>query len=60
MKSPNSQARAGAFRMTSTATLNSPVDAMRGHGPASPERRFRWCTLSHSVQPLKIRKGTLV
>ena len=60
MKNPNSARGAGAFRVTSTATVASPVDAMRGRGHASPpDRRFRWCAASNSVEPLKIRKGMI-
>lgn len=60
MKNPNSASGAGAFRATSTATLASSVDATLGLAFATEnERRFRWCKLSNSVQPLTIRKGTI-
>lgn len=58
MKNPNSASGAGAFRVTSTATLNSSVDATSRPCPATHfERRFRWCGLSNSVQTLKLRNG---
>ena len=59
MKNPNSVAGAGAFRMTETATVGSSVDAMRGRSRATPDRRYRWCNLSNSVQPIAIRKGRI-
>ena len=60
MKNPNSASGAGAFRVTSTATLTSPVDATFGHAFATEiGRRFRWCNLSNSVQPITIRKGAI-
>ena len=58
MKNPNSARGAEAFRVTSTATVASSIDAMMGTVHATKnERRFRWCGLSNSVQPLRIRKG---
>lgn len=60
MKNPNSARGVRAFRVTSTATITSPVDATTGAIPATLfERRFRWCGLSNSVQSLKIRKGQI-
>ncbi|SDJ16419.1 hypothetical protein SAMN05421850_109125 [Lutimaribacter saemankumensis] len=60
MKNPNSASGVGAFRVTSTATLNSSVDAMKGLTHATKnEQRFRWCDRSNSVQPLRIRKGEI-
>ncbi len=59
MKNPNSAGGAGAFRVTSTATVASPVDATCGTVHASPEARFYWDRLSNSVQPLELRKGRL-
>ena len=56
MKNPNLASGAGAFRVTSTATVASPVDATCGTLHASPtEARFYWDRLSNSVQPLPIR-----
>lgn len=58
MKNPNSARGAEAFRVTSTVTLTSSVDAMSGTVSATKnERRFRWCRLSNSVQPFRTRKG---
>ena len=60
MKNPNSASGAGAFRVTSTATLNNPVDATEPTPSATRfERRYRWCDLSNSVQPLTLRKGCI-
>lgn len=60
MKDPNSASGAGAFRVTSTATFASPVDATSGLSPATPsEHGFRWCTLTNAVQPLKLRRGCI-
>lgn len=60
MKNPNSAIGAGAFPVASTATLASSVDATVCPFPATQiERRFRWCNLSNSVQPLKLTKGAL-
>ena len=60
MKNPNSARGAGAFPVTSTATLASTVDATLGRAFATQiERRFHWCKLSNSVQPLKLRKGAV-
>lgn len=60
MKNPNSARGVRAFRVTSTATLNSTVDATRCPDPATQiERRFRWCKLSNSYQRLKLRKGSI-
>ena len=60
MKNPNSASGAGAFRVTSTATLNSSIDATARPPTATDfERRFRWCEHSNSVQPLTLRKGRI-
>ncbi len=58
MKSPNTAGGAGAFRVTSTATVASPVDATCGTAHATPsEARFYWDRLSNSVQPLTLHLG---
>ena len=58
MKNPNSARGAGAFRVTSTATLASPVDATFGTPHASPTgARFYWDRLSNSVQPWTFKLG---
>lgn len=58
MKNPNSANGAGAFRVTSSATLNSSGDATSGLFFATQnERRFRWCPRSNSIQPLALHKG---
>lgn len=60
MKNPNPHQGAGAFPVTSTATLASPVDDTWGLGRATPSGpRFRWCNASNSIQPIKIRKGCI-
>jgi hypothetical protein len=60
MKNPNSARGVRAFRVTSTATLNSSVDATPCPSPATCfERRFRWCGQRNSVQPLTLRKGRI-
>jgi hypothetical protein len=60
MKNPNSACGAGAYRVTSTATLNSSVDATMPLLRATKnELRFRWCGLSNSVQPVTLRKGCI-
>lgn len=60
MKNPNSASGAGVFPVTSSATLASSVDATLGRAFATQfERRFRWCSLSNSVQPLRLEKGVL-
>lgn len=60
MKNPNSENGAGAFRVTSSATLNSSGDATsRPFFATHFERRFRWCPCSNSVQPLALRKGCI-
>lgn len=60
MKNPNSARGAGAFRVTSTATVASPVDATCGAVHASPTNaRFYWDRLSNSVQPLTLRLGRI-
>ena len=60
MKDPKSASAVGAFRVTSTATVASSVDAMPGRDHATQILgRFRWCTLSNSVQTITIRKGTI-
>ena len=58
MKNPNTARGAGAFRVTSTATVASSVDATCGTVHARPaSARFYWDRLSHSVQPLTLRLG---
>lgn len=60
MKNPNSARGAGAFRVTATATVASPVSATRRPSPArATDRRYYWSTLTHSVEPLRIIKGQL-
>jgi hypothetical protein len=60
MKNPNSASGAGAFRVTSTATLNSTIDATTPLPRPTPnEQRFRWCGLSNSVQPISMSKGRI-
>jgi hypothetical protein len=60
MKNPNSAGGAGAFPVTSSATLTSTDDATSGPFSATKnERRFHWCKLSNSVQPLKTRNGRI-
>lgn len=59
MKRPDSARGAEAFRVTSTATFASPVDATSTLPPTSlTERWFCWCTRSNSVQPLELSKGS--
>lgn len=58
MKNPNSAGGAGAFRVTSTATVASPVDATCGTVHASPaQARFYWDRSSNSIEPLQIHMG---
>jgi len=60
MKNPNSACGAGAFRVTLDATVSTSSDATVCPFLATQfERRFRWCNLSNSVQPLKLTKGVL-
>lgn len=60
MKDPYTGYGAGAIRVTSTATFARSEDATNGLSQAIPnEQRFRWCPRSNSVQPLKIRKGSI-
>lgn len=58
MKNPNSARGTGAFRVTSTATVASSVDATSGTAHATPsDARFYWDRLSNSVQPLTLHMG---
>jgi hypothetical protein len=58
MKNPSTTNGAGAFRVTSTATFASPVDAMRAPVHASnSDARFYWDRDSNSVQPLTAAMG---
>lgn len=58
MKNPNSAGGAGAFRVTSTATVASPVDATCGTVHASPtEARFYWDRRSNSCERFAIQRG---
>lgn len=58
MKNPSTKSGAGAFRVTSTATFASPVDAMRAPIRASKSAaRFYWDRESNSVQPLTLAMG---
>ena len=58
MKNPNSASGAGAFRVTSTATVVRATDDTSGTAHASPtEARFYWDRLSNSVQPLTLHLG---
>lgn len=60
MKNPNSQTRAGAFRVTETATLASPVSATRCPRPTKGNRnRFFLSPLTNAVEPLRILKGQI-
>lgn len=60
MKNPNSARGAGAFRVTSTATVASPVDATCSTVYASPtEVRFYWDRHSNSVQTLILHLGSV-
>ena len=60
MKNPNSKGGAGVSQVPSTATLASPEDATDDPiTPLKSDQRFRWCRLSNSVQPLRIRKGAI-
>lgn len=58
MKNPNSARGAGAFRVTSTATLTSPVDDTRGTFHASiSDARYYWDRGSNSYERLSLRFG---
>lgn len=58
MKNPNSARGAGAFRVTSTATFASPVDATRGTVQASnSDARFYWDRGSNSYERLSLHLG---
>lgn len=59
MKNPNSAFGVGAFPVTETATLASPVSLTVGLPQSSPHRRFRWCPMSNSVERLTIVKGAV-
>lgn len=60
MKNPNSKRGVGAFPVTSTATLASPVDATGCPAPTRQnERRYYWSPLSHSVERVIVRKGRI-
>ena len=61
MKNPNSRGGAGVSQVTSTATLASSGDATDApFTPLKTDLRYRWCPLSNSVQPLRLRKGRIV
>lgn len=60
MKNPNSASGAGAFRVTSSATLNSSGDATSAQFFATHfDRRLRWCPRSNSIQPYETHKGRI-
>ena len=60
MKNPNSAHGAGAFRVTSTATFASPIDATDAPSPTSRnERRYYWSNKTNACEPLRIRKGAI-
>lgn len=58
MKNPNSARGAGAFRVTSNATVVRATDDTCSTAFASPsDARFYWDRLSNSVQPLTLYLG---
>lgn len=58
MKNPNSARGAGAFRVTSNATVVRATDDTCGTAHASPcDARFYWDRLSNSVQPMTLHMG---
>jgi hypothetical protein len=58
MENPSTANGTGAFRVTSTATLTSPVDDTRGTSPATFSGvRFFWDRSTNSVQPWAIHDG---
>lgn len=58
MENPSTARGAGAFRVTSTATFASPVDATCGPVRATKsETRFYWDRRSNSVQRLTRHLG---
>jgi hypothetical protein len=58
MKNPNSARGAGAFRVTSNATVVRATDDTWGTVHATPpEARFYWDRMSNSVQPLALHLG---
>lgn len=58
MKNPDTARGTRVFRVTTTATVASPVDATFGTAHASPsEARFYWDRPSNSVQPLALKLG---
>ena len=58
MESPNTARGAGAFRVTSTATVASPVDDTRGADHASPiDARYYWDRRSNSYERLTLHMG---
>lgn len=58
MKNPSTMGGAGAFRVTSIATLASSVDATRAPTRArKSDARFYWDRASNSVQPLALYLG---
>jgi hypothetical protein len=60
MKNPSTANGTGAFRVTSTATLTSPVDDTCGTLPATLSGvRFFWDRASNSVQPWPIQQGRI-
>ncbi len=60
MKNPNSAGGAGAFRVTSNATVVRATDDTRGAAHASPTKaRYYWDRRSHSVQRWALQLGTL-
>ena len=60
MKNPRAEMAAGAFRVTSDATLTSPSDATDALTPTRKnERRYFWSNISNACEPLRVRRGTI-
>ena len=58
MKNPNSAREAGAFRVTSTATVVRAKDDTCGpEGATAKGARFFWDRRSHSVEPCQVVRG---
>lgn len=61
MKNPYLASGAGAFRVTSHATLTSTDDATWGLSHATPHgQRYRWCPRSNSFQKLIVKEGRII
>ncbi|MCC1494063.1 hypothetical protein [Cognatishimia sp. F0-27] len=60
MKNPNSARGAGAFRVTSNATVVRADDDTQGSYDASPkDARFYWNRRSNSIEPLALHMGSV-